>query len=1138
MKYLCNDNWRFKLYSEGTGHDRILDDASSLTDDFSPVDIPHDWLIEDSKNLYKSSVGVYLRDFELDPGRHNEIIFDGVYMNTTVYLNGEKLLFWPYGYSAFQVDLDPAVKAGTNRLVVVVEHIPPNSRWYSGAGIYRDVYLNITEDLHLVTDSIYFNASLCDDTRFKIIIDTEVVANRRGYGDATVSHVLTDAEGRRVAESRSFIPVYSEPTVNTQFFYVENAHRWDINDPYLYNLTTFLVYDSCTIDIIQQRVGIRTLSFSPEAGMFLNGRHVKIKGVCLHHDLGCLGSAFNKNAARRQLEILKKTGVNSVRTSHNMPAKGFMELCDEMGILVDSEGFDMWEMCKNSMDYGRYFKEWCETDVRQWVRRDRNHPSLIMWSIGNEIPDTNNPGSEAIAKRLVNAVRRNDSRHNGFTTIGSNFVAWPPAQKSSDAVELSGYNYLESVYAEHHVKFPHWCIYGSETGSTVQSRGVYHFPKKNQLLTYDDRQCSSLDNCFTNWGARSIQKMLSDDRDCGYSTGQYIWAGWDYIGEPTPYDTKNSYFGHFDTCGFPKDTAYIIKAMWTDAENDAFVHITPSYWDFNPGQLIDVSLNTNAESAELFFNDESLGKKTTDTKHGEYFTAEWQLEYKPGILSAKAYDADGNIIATDMIRSFSDPASIKIDAEKTELNADGEDLIYLSLSVLDENGNEVANARNRMNVFVEGPARLLGMDNGDSTDYEQYKTNSRKLFYGKALAVIGATKEPGEVRIKVTSEGIPDAYLDVKAVPAVARDGISCQYSVNGEPESSEIPVRKITLLKSNELRILDADNPSIEIKAVISPENASYKDLAFKLITLDGIASNAAEIIVGDSPDAITLKAKGDGSFRLLCSCNNGSETPEVISELEFEVTGLGCPDLNPYEKIYGCQMASCSVPATLSFDGSMDIKQAGGEITFNDIDFGEYGSDELTVHFFTYADDEDWEVHEGGADGELLYSGTYHAKSIYNVLQPNTVKLSKRLKGRGSLTFILKRNFVFGGFEMTYFEKAYNLVGANEYNFITGDSFDAREDGIYAIGNNVDIQFDHMNFTGGVSAIEITGRSNIPSNPVHVRFNGKDGEIKKICEFAGSDEITTRTFPIEDFSGDGRINFIFMPGSDFDFVSFRFIK
>jgi len=463
--------------------------------------------------------------------------------------------------------------------------------------------------------------------------------------------------------------------------------------------------------------------------------------------------------------------------------------------------------------------------------------------------------------------------------------------------------------------------------------------------------------------------------------------------------------------------------------------------------------------------------------------------------------------------------------------------MFVQISVNDENGVEVANARNRMNVFVEGEARLLGLDNGDSTDYEQYKCNSRKLFSGKLIAIIGSTKNAGPVTIKVTSPGLPDAAYAFNTTPAAAREG-SCDgvSGINCKQDKQDVPVRQIKLSCEGS-RELNENNREFTLTATLLPANATYKEVSFRTLTREGIPSTAVKIDVEGLVAKIT--AVEDGECRIVCTINNGTERPEIMSDYELSVTGLGKSSFNPYELIYGCKFTECDNENSVSFNGSINLPKAGTTVRFDNVDFGEYGSDEIMVSLFTFFTGEPVEIWDGEPDkSECLFNGTYDIPSIYNVLQEDTFKLSKRLKGLRSITFRFPRNLTFGGFHMTKMEKAYGDLSSTEYSMITGDSYDLREDGVYAIGNNVDLQFNHMNFTEGVKTVTIIGRSHIPENPVHVRFLREGEEVKQICGFTQSEEIKEMTFPVESVTGEWNVDFIFMPGSNFDFIGFRFDK
>jgi len=746
MNRLFCDQWEFSKNPYGTEYSDQLS--------WEEVDIPHDWLIYDVKNLYETSTGWYRRylDWHLEEGQRVSLRFEGVYMDSRVYVNGCQAGEWKYGYSTFEFDITEYLQEGGNLITVRVDFHEPNSRWYSGAGIYRRVWLKTCRDCHLTSDGVYISAGA--DGTLKVTAETErpegvpvsglSVRHRVYDGDKLVAETQNDCCGADFS-------CISEPvrrqgwryTVNHIRMKVENPNCWDILAPKMYCLRTDLLEDGQVVDSREDLFGFRSIAFDPEGGFFLNGRHVKLQGCCEHHDLGALGAAVNRAAIRRKLVILRQMGANAIRTSHNMPAVELMELADEMGFLVLSEGFDMWEMPKTEYDYARFFKEWVSTDVASWVRRDRNHPSLIGWSIGNEIYDTQaGERGQEIASLLCALVRQHDPRENGAVTIGSNFMQGENARKCADIVKLAGYNYAEYLYREHHEKHPDWVIYGSETASVLQSRGIYHFPLSQATLAEDDEQCSSLGNCTTGWGAKNTESCVKADRDTPFSAGQFIWSGFDYIGEPIPYTTKNSYFGQFDTAGFPKDSAYVFRAGWTDYKTAPFVHIFP-YWDFTEGEEIDIRVTSNAPEVELFFQGKSVARKKLWQDQGKELLLDAKLPYQEGELMALAYDEWGNEIARDVKRSFQDTVHLKLAADKTDFAADGQDLVFVEISAYDAAGEFVANANNRVFVEVSGASRLIGLDNGDSTDFEQYKGISRRLFSGKLLAIIGAKKQGG-----------------------------------------------------------------------------------------------------------------------------------------------------------------------------------------------------------------------------------------------------------------------------------------------------------------------------------------------------------------------------------------------------------
>ncbi len=528
MKKLFNDGWSFlKMHK-----DAELKDTYGR--EFVPVRVPHDYLIGQSKDLYEDSTGFYKieSEFFVDPQKLYGLYFEGVYMDAKVYLNDAFIDEWRYGYVSHYVDLTDKLKDGINTVIVRCEHLFPNSRWYSGAGIFRDVFFVEKNKTSFVTDGLYLSSEEKGEDTYELKISAEINENNTGSGlfFAVEIDELSFREKRKVTASDGRISLSGT---------VHNIKRWSPCEPALYDVRLSLYDDKGELlDEEVIRYGFRTISYDADRGMFVNGEHIKINGVCEHHDLGALGGAYDHEAMKRKLKILKGMGVNAIRTSHNMPATDLLRLTDEEGFLVMVEAFDMWSRSKTEYDYGRFFDEWHERDIRSMVRRDRNHPSVFMWSIGNEIYDTHvDPKALELTKELAASVRSEDPQVNAVTCLCSNYMPWENTQKCADVLKFAGYNYGERYYDEHHKKYKDWYIFGSETSSTVQSRGIYHFPLSERILCDDDIQCSSLGNSSTCWGAKNPEFCIITERDKDFSIGQFLWTGFDYIGEPTPYQT-------------------------------------------------------------------------------------------------------------------------------------------------------------------------------------------------------------------------------------------------------------------------------------------------------------------------------------------------------------------------------------------------------------------------------------------------------------------------------------------------------------------------------------------------------------------------------------------------------------------------
>lgn len=1197
-----NGDWQFAKLPLHTEY------ASAVTDSvaWTSVDLPHDWLIYDPRNLYENGEGWYRKTFEWPgsaaSGTRASLRFEGVYMNSTLYVNGHEAGTWKYGYSTFEFDITSYLTTGRNEIVVRVVHESPNSRWYSGAGIYRNVWLRTYPDTHIAADGVYISTSCGDDGEWIVDVETEIVRGRRsengtgetggedgaerGDGADPIDHIATaetaassgtaglalrhrvlDATGRTVAEAVTDVTGLAKPggieRVHTRIP-IGQPQLWDLARPYCYRLVTELMAGDAVSMAETKTFGFRTLAFDSQRGFFLNGRKVKLHGVCQHHDLGCLGAAVNKAALRRQIALLQEMGVNAIRTAHNMPAVEFMELADEMGILVVSEAFDMWERKKTTYDYARFFPEWWRKDVASWVRRDRNHPSLLMWSIGNEIYDTHadERGLE-LTRMLRDEVHLHDPKGNAPVTIGSNYMPWENARKCADLVKLAGYNYAEKYYDQHHAEHPDWIIYGSETSSTVQSRGVYHFPLAQSVLADDDEQCSSLGNSSTSWGAKSTEWCIIADRDAAYSPGQFLWTGFDYIGEPTPYHTKNSYFGQLDTAGFKKDSFYIYQAEWTDYRVRPMVHVFP-YWDFSPGQMIDVRVCSNAPKIELFLDGASLGAVDIDHAHGQKLLGEWRIAYAPGELRAVAYDETGSVIAEDVRSSFGDADALTLTPDKTELAADGSDLIFVEISAVDRDGHPVENANNRVRVTVEGPGRLVGLDNGDSTDYDSYKGDHRRMFGGKLLAVIAATLDAGKITVRAASRGLQAAALDLTAVPAALADSadrtaLTLYDRWSGAPDSAlarvgsdggsedarigEIPVRKLEIVCPQGNR-LTPDNKSLPVRVKLHPANADYRDVQWRVTNAAGIDSHIATIEANGHEAVIT--AKGDGDVYVRCATANGADRIRLYSQMEFHMTGLGQATLDPYEFVSAGNHGPASRNLTNGNERGMATARDGeSRICFDNVDFGSYGSDELTLPIFALDGEEFpieiWEGIPGEQHAEMLAKVTYRKPSRWNVYQEETYRLPRRLRGVTSLTFVLRRKIHLKGFRFAKPNKAFARLGALDNTRIYGDSFTLAEDAVEQIGNNVSLVYEDMDFgTAGSAKLIICGRSPLDKNTIHVLFSGSEGESRQIVEFArhaAVGEYAEQSFELEPVAGPQTVTFVFLPGSQFDLRWFRFL-
>ena len=1115
-----NDGWSFaKLPPDSTY-------VQAGRASWERVDLPHDWLIWQAEDLYESADAWYWRILRPEEMSAPVTIlrFDGVYMDCDVMLDGEVLCTHRYGYTAFDVDLSGlGGSRKKHELAVHIRHRSPNSRWYSGSGIYRDVQLISLPESHLVPGS-------------------ERVATRKrdgfweiGFQAETAGQEVLKAEileNGCIAASAEADPENGSVRCAMR---LDDPREWSPDTPNLYVLR--LTYGE---EIREMRIGLRETAFHPEKGFALNGVPMKLHGVCLHHDLGALGAAFHEKAARRQLRIMKEMGVNALRTSHNPPAARMLDLCDEMGILVIDEAFDMWERSKTEFDYARFFREEEEADVARWVRRDRNHPCVIMWSIGNEIYDMHaGPRGEEITRMLAEQVRRNDPEQHAPVTFGCNYMPWEGGQRCADILKLPGYNYGEKLYEAHHRAHPDWVIYGSETASILSSRGIYHFPADREILSDADLQCSSLGNSNTSWGARSLGHCIVDDLNNPFTLGQFIWSGIDYIGEPTPYHTRSCYFGQTDTACFPKDSYYLFQSLW---RKEKMIHIGVS-WDWNEGQMIDVRVMTSCAEAELILNGRPLGRQPVLPRDPERCLARWRVPFEKGELIAVGYDGNGNELVREVKYTPGETAALRLEAEDTELIGDGEDMTFITVTAEDGEGHPVENARDRIRIRMEGGARLLGVDNGDSTDPEGYKAWTRRLFGGKLLIMLGSNGKKEDVLVEVSTPQGLRAELRLPVRPAALAEGASCLQTIpRGRPDPAErqIPVRRLELIPL-EGTVLSPEKPEIAFQWRIHPENAEISGIQWQVTNFSGIPTPAAEAV--QDGDRVTVQGKGDGDFYLRALYGNAPDHPEQISQMEIHIHGMGKAGLDPYSFVSAgfFDLQEGDIGAG-NEKGIAFSREGRSMIGFSGVDFGKTGTNRLTMPIFAL-DDKPYllEMYLGDPrkDGRLLMKLPYQKPSLWNVYQEETWTLPETLRGVQTICFALDRKIHLKGFRFEKQSRAWQSQRANDADSVYGDSFTVCENAILNIGNNVTLVWENMDFgTEREVLLTIDGRTPLDANAITFRMEREDGETEtRLISFRGT-ERGPQTFPFSVPGGNCRISMIFLPGSQFDLYGFRFSR
>lgn len=773
-----NGGWKFKLDSVQSYSDVNVSDASWRT-----LNLPHDWSIEgkfDPSNpagtgggALPGGIGWYRKTFTIPASQKDKSVFiefDGVYRNSEVFINGYSLGIRPYGYSSFHYDLTPYLKFGNEKNIVAVKvdnSKQPNSRWYSGSGIYRNVWLTSLNKTHIDHWGTYITTPSVNNRQATVHIETKIVD--ASHVKPVLETIIYDEAGAKVGSSSSNI----NANETAQNITVSQPKLWTLERPYLYRAVSQLKSGNTIFDTYTTSFGIRYFNFDSEKGFSLNGNRVKILGVCDHHDLGALGAAINTRALERQLQILKAMGANGIRTSHNPPAPELLDLADKMGFVVMDEAFDMWAKQKTKYDYHLHWNEWHQKDLNDFILRDRNHPSVMIWSIGNEIIEQwgdekkGDTAGRSIARELASIVRSLDSTR-PITTANNN----PTASNhiiQSGALDLIGYNYSHNKWKNFLNDFPGQKMIVTESTSALETRGYYDlvpfdtirrwparwdedFKKGNPDLTV-----SAYDHVSAPWGStheESIKPLLKYD----HVAGMYIWTGFDYIGEPTPYPwpARSSYFGIIDLAGFPKDVYYLYQSVFT---NKPVLHIYP-HWNWKQGDAVDVvAYYNNADEVELFLNGKSLGKQS---KTGDELHVKWRVPYAAGTLKAVS-TKNGKVVLTREIKTAGAPDKLILKADRNSIKADGNDLSFVEVEVVDKNGVLVPNAKNLIKFSVSGEGFIAGVDSGDPVSLESFKSSQHTALNGKALCILQSNGKKGTITLKAKADGLQPATIQVFA---------------------------------------------------------------------------------------------------------------------------------------------------------------------------------------------------------------------------------------------------------------------------------------------------------------------------------------------------------------------------------------
>ena len=786
-EYLLEKGWKFTKGEVNDAEAPSFNDTKRET-----VTIPHDWAIfgpfDKNNDLQNVAVtqnfetqaslktgrtgglpyvgtGWYRTTFHSTPGKQTTLIFDGAMSEARVFVNGKEACFWPCGYNSFYCDVTGLVNEDgkNNVLAVRLENRSQSSRWYPGAGLYRNVHVVTTEKIHVPVWGTQITTPFVKDEYASVCLHTTIL--NAGKTELTVTTDIVDADGQVVSTktNKGYIN-HDQPF--TQNFIVEQPKLWSPETPVLYKAVSKIYAGDTLLDTYTTRFGIRTIEYVPDKGFYLNGKRRKFQGVCNHHDLGPLGAAVNVAALRHQLTLLKDMGCDAIRTSHNMPAPELVELCDEMGFMMMLEPFDEWDIAKCDNGYHRFFNEWAEKDMVNMLRQYRNNPCVVMWSIGNEVPTQWSPEGYKVAKFLQDICHREDPTRP--VTCGMDQVKSVLANGFAAMLDIPGLNYRAHMYDEAYERLPQNLILGSETSSTVSSRGVYKFPVERKAgAMYDDHQSSSYDLEYCSWSnIPDIDFVRAEDHD--WTIGQFVWTGFDYLGEPSPYDTDawpnhSSMFGIIDLASIPKDRYYLYRSVWNkEAET---LHILPHWnWEGREGEKTPVFVYTNYPSAELFINGKSYGRQTKrkdGTVENRYRLMWYDAVYQPGEVKVVAYDEQGNPAAEKTIRTAGKPHHIELVTDRTSLQADGKDLAYVTLRIVDKDGNLCPNDGRLVNFKVKGAGKYRASANGDPTCLDLFHKPEMHAFGGMLTVIVQSGEKVGDIELQATAKGVKAGIIRI-----------------------------------------------------------------------------------------------------------------------------------------------------------------------------------------------------------------------------------------------------------------------------------------------------------------------------------------------------------------------------------------